>query len=168
MDNKSMAFCIIAIVVGAGLGFGLSYAVFQPSINNLQASNTQLQNALTAASNDLKSVSQTVNQVASQSWHKVYSHTVSTGAASNNLTSTAFQIKGRTANLRWYVTGSPTDWIEITVFYQNGTVLSNRGSSGIYGSFACDIPIFQPGQYYVGIQTAGSVALYTVAIWDYY
>jgi len=56
---------VFSVVFGSLIGFGISYAMLQPSINNLQTSNTQLQSNLTAVQNNLAHDETEINQLLS-------------------------------------------------------------------------------------------------------
>jgi len=154
MDSKIVAIVVISVVLGASLGFGLSYAILQPVINNLQLSNAQLSGRVTAMENC--------------SFHLVYGRVIDTGAGNNTFDSSTFKIKGKTVMVRWRMDALMTaDWVQIMLCFENGTVFAVRGSSGIYGDYSNDIDI-KPGIFFVHIRTSSSVSEYRLYIFDYY
>ena len=154
MNGKIIAIVVISVILGAGLGLGLSYAVFQPVINNLQLSNTQLSGRVSTMENS--------------SFHLVYPRVIDTGASNNTFYSSTFRIKGDTVMVRWRMDANMTaDWMQIMLCFENGTVFAVRGSSGTYGDYSNDVDI-KPGTYFVHIRTSSSVSGYRVYIFDYY
>lgn len=154
MDGRIVVIVVTSVILGACMGFGLSYTIFQPLINNLQLSNKQL--------------SEKVNSIENCSFHLVYGHVVDTEASNNTFDSSTFKIKGETVMVRWRMDALRTDdWIQIMLYFENGTVFAVRGSSGIYGDYSNNVDI-KPGTYYVHIRTSSSVSGYRLYIFDYY
>ena len=154
MDSKIVAVFVVSIILGAVLGFGLSYTILQPVISNLQLSNTKLSGRITTMEN--------------RSFYLVYGHAIDTGASNNTFDSSTFKIKGELVMVRWRMDAlTTTDWIQIIMCFENGTVFAVRGSSGIYGDYSNDLDI-KPGTYFIHIKTSSSVSGYRVYIFDYY
>lgn len=154
MDSRIVVIVVTSVILGAALGFSLSYTIFQPVINNLQLLNTQLSGRVTAMEN--------------RSFYLVYGRAIDTGASNNTFDSSTFKIKGETVMIRWRMDALiTTDWIQIMLCFENGTALAVRGSSGIYGDYSNNVDI-RPGTYFVYIRTSSSVSGYRVYIFDYY
>lgn len=154
MDSKIVATVIISVILGTGLGLGLSYIMVQSEIRNLESR---------------------INAIENQSWHLVYGYHNDTEANSNNLNSTAFEIKGRSMRVRWYMQSDVSyltinypGCIQITIFHQNGNPIDRLYSSGAFGSYSNEIEIKETGMYFVNIETTSTVTLYSVYIYDYY
>jgi type II secretory pathway pseudopilin PulG len=178
MERKIIVVIIIAVLIGSIVGFGLGYEVYQPEISKLQNNvnnanakiqtlNSTLGNAQSTILNlnsKLVDLNSTVEEINNGSWHEVSSLNGSSSAISET-----FQIKGQWMRIRWYMAASTAiAWIRIYVTFANGTLYADRGSSGVYGSYSCDLAHRNiPGEYYIDV-TANYVNDYSVTIWDYY
>ena len=137
----------------------------------LETINSTLSTKLDTLNLDVTTVESKLGEVQNKTWHLAYS------TEGMIAVSPVFQIKGSWIRIRWYMSGpafiSPGDidtveipWIQILIKFSNGTVFTDRGSSGVYGSYASDI-YFIPGEYYLEIENY-LVTDYFVAVWDYY
>jgi len=184
MEKKLIALVFVALLVGLGGGYGLGYVIYQPQIQNLQndltnlndrldainstlrnmqSSVTSLQNESSILDSEVASLNSTVETMENRTWYKTYSI-----EGSGDVTTDTFLIKGEWVRIRWYMSGQYYSWIMINIYYSNGTLYTNRGSSGIFSSYACDLEIEEPNtEYYLEIKTY-NVTEYLVAVWDYY
>lgn len=170
MEAKIVGLIFIATILGSLLGFGMAYWVFQPQLQNLSSS----QDALVATSNSLQdelnnlnssvsSLNSTVNEINERIWHEA-----SSLEGNGNALGPVFQIRGKSVRIRWTMFGlDTTSWIQILLKYSNGTTYAIRGSSGTFSSFACDLEIEEPMNYFLEIITY-NVYSYTAYLWDYY
>ena len=83
--------------------------------------------------------------------------------------STVFYVRGGDLRVRWIVQGfNASAEVDFALFFANGTLLTTRGSSGTFSDFADEIPIEEPGNYFINVYTNNAVDWYLVAIWDRY
>lgn len=178
MERIIIGLVVIALLVGLFGGFGLGYTIYQPEVRELQKDvsnanaridtlNSTLKNtqsAITDLNSGFADLNSTVEEIRNGTWHQVSSLNGSTSAVGDT-----FQIKGQWMRIRWSMTASSAiAWIQIYVKFSNGTLYGDRGSSGVYGSYSCDLARKNiPGEYYVDV-TASNVNNYVVVIWDYY
>jgi hypothetical protein len=185
VESKLIGLVLIALLAGLGGGYGLGYVIYQPQVQNLQngigdlsdrfnllnstlrdteSSVVSLQNGLSSTNSKVTSLNSTVEEIENRIWHEASSLEGSSDAVGGS-----FQIKGRWMRIRWYMNGfNSSAWIQINIRHSNGTLYAERGSSGVYGSYACDIVYETPlGEYYLQIATY-NVYHYLVVVWDYY
>jgi len=178
MEKKLIALIFIAVLGGLGGGYGLGYVIYQPQIQNLQgdlgnlndrldtlnSTLTNTQSSVTSLQSQQDSMNSTIGIMENRTWHEASSLKGSSDVIGGN-----FQIKGKWMRIRWYMAGSTSSaWIQIIIRHSNGTIYAERGSSGIYGSYACDIAYSNlPGEYYIEVKTY-SLTDYLVVVWDYY
>jgi len=185
MEKKLIVLVLIALIAGLGGGYGLGYVIYQPQIQNLQEDlnnlndkldtinstlrNTQssvmsLQNELSTLNSEVTSLNSTVETMENRTWHEAYHID-----ATSDVRTDTFLIKGKWVRIRWYMLGEySSSWIDIWIYYSNGTLYADRGSSGIFSSYACDLAIVEPNtEYYLEIETY-EVTEYSITIWEYY
>lgn len=185
MESKLIGLVLIALLAGLGGGYGLGYVIYQPQVQNLQndlgnlsdrfnllnstlrdteSSVISLQNGLSSTNSQIISLNSTVEEIESRTWHEVSSLEGSSDAIGGS-----FQIKGGWMRIRWIVEGVDSSaWIQILINFSNGTMFAERGSSGVYGSYACDIAETNlPNEYYMEV-IVYNVNSYLVVVWDYY
>ena len=126
--NKSMVVAIVVSVIVASLvGFGTSYATFQPSVDSLQTSNTQLQNNLT----NLEKAYITAS-IKDDKLSNAYSH---------NVKGTIVNFGSVTANnivivVKWYLQGTSFHQETITIPSLAGRTLIDLSFSYVFGGSA--------------------------------
>jgi len=156
METKIISTILISTILGSIIGFSLSYITFNSQIQSLR-------NDLTNIQSEMAALNSTINEINSREWHLATSIMGNTDAITG-----MFTIKGKSIRLRWAMRGVSSDsWIVIAIYFSNGTLHSSRGSSGVYGSFACDIDVQETGSYYLNM-TIYNVERYWIWIWDYY
>jgi phage-related tail fiber protein len=178
MNKTLVGAVLIAVLVGLGGGFVLGYIAYEPRLQSLQSDLNDLNGDLTSTQNqlssltsdvnllsyDVKSVNSTVMAIENRRWHEATSMEGSTDAIGAN-----FEMHGEVMRLRWRMQGLSSDaWIQIHIRYWNGTSLTERGSSGIFGSCSSDITetVFGLG-FYLEVNTY-NLEYYLVAVTDYY
>jgi hypothetical protein len=145
--NKKILVILISVLLGAAIGFSLSYIVLNSEVQNLQTALSDLE-------------ANTKNQ--SVDWHLV---TYLKGNSS--LVTGTFIMRGKEARLYWWMAGEgPNSWINIGVYFPNGTFYASRGSSGVTSNLSSDI-LIETSNYYFNV-TVFQVNQWTVAVWDYY
>jgi hypothetical protein len=137
--------------------------IYQPQIQTLQSDMKDLRDELVSVNSTLRMLNSTVETIENRSFHQAFSI-----EGSSSVNTSTFLLKGDWIRMRWYMMGSGSSWISISLYYSNGTMCTNRGSSGAWSSFACDIDTDLPNaEYYLEIETY-LVTSYAVTVWDYY
>ena len=120
---------VISVVVGSLIGFGLSYATFQPLINNLQTSNAQLQNTLTNIQKAYASASLRDDKLSDTNTHNVK------GTVTNFGSVTASNI---VITVKWYKLGTSFHQEIITMSSLEGRAMKEISFSYVFGGGADD------------------------------
>jgi hypothetical protein len=143
------------------------------TLSTTKSSVTTLGSELDTLNQNVTGIDSRLNEIETRTWHKASILEGGTvGAVSDK-----FQIRGNWIRIRWYMYGpafvSPGEistveipWIQILIKFSNGTTYTHRGSSGVYGSYACDLDI-QPGEYFLEVEVY-LVDPYLIVVWDYY
>lgn len=197
MEKKLIVLVLCGLLGGLAGGYGLGYVIYQPQIQNIQddlmnLSNefasinsslidthtsmasledeadtlrtdvTSLEDEMDTLGSDLANLNSTVKVAENRTWHEVYS-----AAASSDMASGTFQLKGSEVKISWFGLSDYTDaWLEIDLCFSNGTVYSLWASSGVYVAMDAEIFLRQAGDYYLGIYTYQTD--YAIGLYDYY
>jgi len=122
METKLIALFLIALIGGLGGGFGLSYVIYEPRIQNLQ--------------NELN-----------KSWHEAYSI-----EASSDITTGTIQLKGSSVRVMWTATSEySTGWVSFILHFSNATPFGIWASSGRKTANNAVLELSQTGNYYLEI-----------------
>ena len=163
MEKKLVALTLIALLAGLGGGYGLAYMTYQPQIQTLQSDMKDLSDKLEGVNSSVRMLNSTVETIENRSFHQAFYM-----EGSSSVNTSKFPLKGEWVRIRWYMLGLGSSWISISLYYSNGTMCTNRGSSGVFSSFACDLETGLPNtEYYLEITTY-IVTSYAVYIWDHY
>ncbi len=122
MNKGIIGMLVISMVLASLLGFGISYVALNPSINNLQTSNTELQKAYVSAS--LKD-----DRLSSYDSHNVKGTVINFGSV------TASNI---TITVRWYKLGASFHQEIITIPSLAGRAMKDLSFSYVFGGNADD------------------------------
>jgi len=171
MNKTLVGLVLVALLTGLIGGYGLGYLIYQPQVQAIQKDLGDLDDRFDTFNSTLRdtktsvaSLNSTVQEIESMTWHEASSLEGSASAIGST-----FQIKGKWMRIRWIMEGVLSSaWIHIYINFPNGTLFAERGSSGVYGSYACDIAETNlPNEYYIEV-IAYSVSSYLVVVWDYY
>lgn len=194
MKNKDIGIVLISILISSALGFGASWFILNPRIEDLQdqiiSHREQTLVILDNINSNLESINSTLEAINS-TFYKLETdqaqihfdlselqssleaiesrdwHVAYSIYAEDDVTSDKFVVNGESIRIRWFSKGeSFLSMINIDILFVNGTKLSMRGSSGLYSSYACDMAI-EPGEYYIEVTTY-DIEDYSIYIWDYY
>jgi len=163
MEKKLIVLALIALLGGLGGGYGLGYVTYQPQIWTLQSNMKDISDEFESVNSSVITLNSTIEMMENRSFHQAFSI-----EGSSSVNTSTFLIRGEWIRIRWFMSGQIYSWISISLYYSNGTECANRGSSGVFSSFACDFQIDLPNiEYYLEIATYG-VSSYWVYVWDYY
>ena len=123
MNKGIVGALIVSVVLASLIGFGISYVTLQPSINNLQTSNTQLQKAYVSASLNDDRLSSTVS-------HNVKGTVINFG----NVTASNVVI-----TVKWYSQGASFHQEIITIPSLEGRAIKEISFSYVFGGSADDL-----------------------------
>jgi len=128
---------IATIILLPLMGFGLSYAMLQPSINGLQASTTDLQGEVTDLQTSLSSLQEAyvTSSLKDDKLSNAYSHNVK-GTIMNFGSETAYNI---TITVKWYLQGASFHQEIITVESLAGRSLMDISFAYVFGGSADDL-----------------------------
>jgi hypothetical protein len=172
---------VISTILGTAFGFGLSYYTFDSEIQRLTNELDSLSSAVNnlpidwtkadilALSASVAQLQDTVDNLTSREWHKIYTIIgTSTEYADNKTITDTFQVKGKSILIQLEFDGWVTGYFEVGLHHSNGTfhsVLSRLYLPNIR-TFS-EIPIRQPGNYYLNV-TVGPYWGWNISVWDYY
>jgi hypothetical protein len=143
MEGKVIGLFLIALIGGLVGGFVLNYVIFQPQIENLQ---------------------NTITDIKNMTWHQMYSTTDGSGG----FVSGDFELNGSDVRVMWTAIGSdPSAWISFELFYSNGTGFGLWMSSGVGNANNAVLELHESGNYYLNT-TTHLMLTYYVSVWDYY
>lgn len=141
LERKIIGLFLVALIGGLGGGFGLTYIIYQPQIQSLQNTITNMKN---------------------MTWHEVYSITTS-----SNGTSGDFELKGSSVRVMWIAEGYDSSaWVSFELYYLNGTAFGVWMSSGPRTANNAALELHESGNYY--LYTTTYLTTYYVSVWDYY
>lgn len=130
--------------------------------STVESSVTSIHDEMNILDSDLTSLNSTLEMIENRTWHEVYSV-----SASSDMTSGIFQLKGREFKISWYGISAYTDgWLEINLYFSNGTMDSYWGSSGVWTAMDAELWLVEVGDYYLEILTYQTD--YWVSVLDYY
>lgn len=129
MNRGIVVAIIVSVVVGSLIGFSISYATLQPSINNLQTSNTQLQSNLTNIQKAYVSASLMDDKLSNVVSHNVKGTVINFG----NVTATNIVI-----TVKWYNQGASFHQEIITLPSLAGRAMKEISFSYVFGGGADD------------------------------
>jgi len=141
LERKIVGLFLVALIGGLGGGFGLTYIIFQPQIQNLQ---------------------NTIANMKNMTWHEVYSITTSSDVISGN-----FELKGSSVRVMWIAEGyDSSGWVSFELYFSNGTGYGVWMSSGLRTANNAVLELDESGDYYLNATTY--LTSYYVSVWDYY
>jgi hypothetical protein len=141
LERKIIGLFLIALIGGLGGGFGLTYIIYQPQIQNLQ---------------------NTIANMKNMSWHEVYS-----SMASGDVVSGDFQLNGSSVRVMWMAEGdNPSAWVSFELDFSNGTGFGIWMSSGLRMANNAILELHESGNYY--LNATAYLTDYYVSVWDYY
>lgn len=129
MNRGIVVAIVVSVVVGSLIGFSISYATLQPSINNLQTSNTQLLNNLTNIQKAYVSASLMDDKLGNVVSHNVKGTVINFG----NVTATNIVI-----TVKWYNQGTSFHQEIITLPRLAGRAIKAISFSYVFGGSADD------------------------------
>ena len=136
--SKGIANAMIATIILLPLiGFGLSYAMLQPSINGLQTSTTKLQTDVTGLQTSLSDLQEAylTAGLKDDKLSSTYSHNLK-GTVINFGSETAYNI---TITVKWYLQGASFHQEIITIESLAGRSLMDISFSYVFGGSADDL-----------------------------
>jgi hypothetical protein len=141
LEGKIIGLFLIALIGGLGGGLGLTYIIYQPQIQNLQ---------------------NTITDIKNMTWHQVYSST-----ASGDVVSGDFQLSGSSVRVMWIAEGNnPSAWVSFELDFSNGTGFGIWMSSGLRMANNAVLELHESGNYY--LNATAYLTNYYVSVWDYY
>lgn len=150
-----IALFLVALIGGLGGSYALSYIIYQPQIQNLQNTITDLRNLVA-------SLNSTIEAMRNMTWHEVYSFYSSSDGITGD-----FQLKGSSVRVMWIEEGySSNAWVSFQLHFSNGTAYGVWMSSGLKTANNAVLEVPKVGNYYLNITC--SLAYYYVSVWDYY
>lgn len=161
IKRYDIAMICVIIILGAGLSVGLTYAIFQPQLNNLQIQNTQLTNTLISISNE-------INTIENRDFHVLWSYVIPREGENYNWNSSTTWINGKSIRILWAMSSEiATGWIRVIIYCSNGDYFTERYLSCKSGADSWDVAI-TPGMYFFNLQTSFAVNDFWVTVLDYY
>ena len=135
---------------------------FNDEVDNIQEGFSDVESSLFEVRTEVSTLNASFIEIFTGSWHIVESLT---GTSDKYLTS---HLKGERIKIYWSMDGEhPNSWIDIKIYYSNGTLWQSAGSSGIFGVFENEANLEISGEYIVWIRV-NDINLWKVEILEYY
>jgi hypothetical protein len=122
----------------------------ETEILELHENISTIQFNLEDSNNNIVFLNNSLKNIESKKWHLIQNLVGNTDEYKR------IQLSGESIRINWAMVGiSPSSWIDMDIYFDNGTLWYSAGSSGIQGSFENEVPLEVQGDYTLWIKVSG-------------